>query len=492
MSGSTSVTVPGATGLVTVALGTGDVLHLASTIGALLSTIQGAGHLALTTASLSSIPPAPGVSSPTVTDLNITGAVSGGSATVPSGYSYVVDVNTLPSTLTASGGVLITGTAGGSFYVSGVDTVAATGGNNYIQDSGTYLISTGNGNETVNASGYGTVATDLGNSAIFLSGYNTALSIGQDTVVTGVGQSTVYSSGSNSDIVGGTAPGGLLYVSLTGAGSTVSTFDSDTSVTVAGSGDIVGGGIAASNFVVTGTADTIIGGSGPETVSATSSPVIFDGTGPLSFIGGAGTATIVGTPGGTEAITVGAGGVLFSANASNAGSINTSTITSGMGATTVFGAPDGVVNFVGSLGGGVFLAYGGNETLNAAGSSTSNLFSAGSLGGSASLVGGSGNDTILAGNGSTTMSGGAGSNAFAFFDGSTGGHDYITDFSSTDSLFLIGYASTQSAASLLSSATVGPTGVTLTLSDSTQITFTNLTSTTPLNNDILYAQKPQS
>ena len=50
MSGSSSVTVPGTTPgtPVTVALGTGDVLHLAQQISALLSSVQGAGTLLVT------------------------------------------------------------------------------------------------------------------------------------------------------------------------------------------------------------------------------------------------------------------------------------------------------------------------------------------------------------------------------------------------------------------------------------------------------------
>ena len=489
MSGSGSVTVPGATGVVTVTLGTGDVLHLASAIGALLATIQGAGNLSLTTASIGSIPPAPAVSAPTVTDLNIVGNVSGGAATIPSGYQYVVDVNTLPSTITSSGGVLITGTAGGSFNVTGVNTVAATGGNNSITAIGEYVVSTGDGNETVSATGYGTVATDLGHSLISVTGYNQVLSIGQDTVLAGVGLTTVSSSGSDSEIVGSSAAGALLYVSLTGSQSTVAPSDSDSSITVAGSSDLVFGGIAISDVIVSGTADTIVGGAGPVAVTTSTNPVIFGGTGPISFVGGAGTATIVGGSGGTETATVGSGGLLFSSNAANAAALNTATITGGAGTTTVFGASNGDVNFVGNQAGGIFVGFGGNETLNASGSSSFNIFSAG-VGGNVSLVGGSGDDTFFAGSGAATMSGGAGVNAFAFFDGSTGGHDYITDFTPTDSLYLIGYSSSQTAAGLLAAATVDSSGVTLTLSDTTKITFTNLTSASQLNGDILYGPKP--
>jgi Ca2+-binding RTX toxin-like protein len=106
------------------------------------------------------------------------------------------------------------------------------------------------------------------------------------------------------------------------------------------------------------------------------------------------------------------------------------------------------------------------------------------------MVGGSGADTLLAGAGADTMAGGAGSNIFAFFQGATSGHhDFITDFNANDSVYIIGYDSTQSASSLEKNATVGPGGVTLTLSDSTQITFSNLSSTNPLDGHILYGPK---
>ncbi len=103
------------------------------------------------------------------------------------------------------------------------------------------------------------------------------------------------------------------------------------------------------------------------------------------------------------------------------------------------------------------------------------------------MVGGSGADTFLAGAGADTMVGGAGSNVFAFFAAATNGNqNYITDFNANDSLYLIGYATTQSAAALLTNATT-TNGVTLTLSDSTKVTFTNLSSTTALNGHILYS-----
>jgi hypothetical protein len=104
------------------------------------------------------------------------------------------------------------------------------------------------------------------------------------------------------------------------------------------------------------------------------------------------------------------------------------------------------------------------------------------------MLGGSGNDTMVAGAGpgSTTMTGAGGSNAFVFFKQAAGGaKDMVTDFNSNDSVYIEGYGS-GSASALQAAATVGTGGVTLTLSDGTSVTFSNLTSASQLNGKIQY------
>ena len=105
------------------------------------------------------------------------------------------------------------------------------------------------------------------------------------------------------------------------------------------------------------------------------------------------------------------------------------------------------------------------------------------------MIGGSGNDTMVAGAGpgSSTMTGGGGSNVFAFFEQAAGAaKDVVTDFNSNDTIYIEGFAKTGSAAALLQNATVGAGGVTLTLSDGTSVTFSNLTSTASLVGKIQY------
>ena len=137
----------------------------------------------------------------------------------------------------------------------------------------------------------------------------------------------------------------------------------------------------------------------------------------------------------------------------------------------------------------MFAAGGGNETLIASGSS-SNFIAAGTdSSGTNTLVGGSGNDTFSAGAGTDTMTSGSGDNAFAFFAQSTDGKaDVVTNWTTNDSLLLIGYSPAGSASSVVQNATDTSGGLTMTLSDNTTITFSNLTTSTEseLNGHILY------
>ncbi len=107
------------------------------------------------------------------------------------------------------------------------------------------------------------------------------------------------------------------------------------------------------------------------------------------------------------------------------------------------------------------------------------------------LVAGSGNDTLIAGGalGSTTMTGElpVAQMRFVFPKQAVGeAADAINNFGPADSIYIEGYAASGSAATLLEAATVGPAGLTLTLSDSTTITFSNLTDRTVLDGKIQY------
>jgi Ca2+-binding RTX toxin-like protein len=250
-------------------------------------------------------------------------------------------------------------------------------------------------------------------------------------------------------------------------------------VLVAGSGnDSLFGGSFAS---------TVVGGAGAATVFAGSGPIrVINGTGPLTFVGGAGRATVTGGAG-AETLTAGAGGLVYvAAGAGRA------TIDSGTGSVTLFGASGAALNLTGNSGNPDYLVAGdGNETLNASASSSSNWLSVSttvSSAASVAMLGGSGNDTLISGSApvSTIMTGGNGADAFVFFKQLAGAaQDIVTDFNADDAVFIEGYGA-GSAAALQNAAIVGAGGLTLTLSDNTTITFTNLTNAQSLDGRIQY------
>src|ERR1700733_819757 len=97
-----AVTVPGAPGTpnITVSPGTGDDLQVAAQIGALLSNLQAAGDLTVTSVTGGAIPPAP--TTPGAHELIINDTTPGAAITIPAGYDYVVDIGAQGDTLTGS------------------------------------------------------------------------------------------------------------------------------------------------------------------------------------------------------------------------------------------------------------------------------------------------------------------------------------------------------------------------------------------------------
>jgi len=441
-----TTTVPGGPGgtPLTFTFGGSAGLTIAQQIANALAAASGAGKLSQTTVSASTgstlIPPpsvAGGTSDLIIESATVATTVTG-SSTVP-GSNIVTNNSTTPSTITAGPNVqLFTGTVGGVYTATGTGAeVGALGGNN-----------------TITASGPGET---IGGGA----GANLLIATGGDTVVSG----------------------GADTISLSGSGNLV--IEAEPSVT---------GGVSITD---SGSNDTIVGGANPTTVTATgtstvvgSGTQIYAGAGSLTFVGGVGTASILGGTG-SVSLTAGSGGIVFGANTDTVGA----TVNSGTGGATIFGAPGTSVNLTGSTGSAghpdFLIAASGNETLNASTSSSANFFAVGpgTLPGSVAMIGGSGNDTMVAGagTGSVTMTGGLGSNDFAFFKQAAGGaKDVVTDFNSSDAVFIEGYSPTVSAATLLQNATVGAGGVTLTLSDGTSVTFSNLTSTAALAGKIQY------
>ena len=412
--------------------------------------------------------------------------------------------NTLVATLGGSGNQVFAGATQAFVSVSGTSAGVFGGGTANgtltILDTGTLSTISQNADSVMSA----TVSGANGNAEIFGGGIGTTLNLqlagSVDGVLLGAGTSVVTMSGGNNFFYGqnGGSPGGSLSLDATGSSNLIALNNEATSnVTLGGSNSTVFGGAGTLNISISGSADTVYAGTGTgvTTVTTSSNPLVYAPVGhALQFIGGAGVPTLVGGAGGTMQVTVGSGGMILDA-ATN----GSSTITAGVGQVTVFGTGNSVTDLIGTASGGArFQAYGGNETLSGAGATSGNSFWASTItGANVDLIGGTGPDTMSGGAGNTTMTGGGGSDLFVAFAQNTsvagsGAHITITDFNSNDTVYLLNYDTTKSASYLLANAT-GPgvtgtgAGVTLTLSDNTTVTFTNLTSETPLYGKILYS-----
>lgn len=546
-----SVTLPGASGgIVTVQSGSGDHIFVAQIIAntILLASVEGGLNTPVSvTVDGSTVTAPPPTNGGKEDILYLTGS-GGGTFTIPTGYEFVVDLMTGPETIVGSNVEVISDdqSAGQVFSLSGASSIAAMAGT--IPLIGTANLASGNGNDTVSLTGAGTI--DGGAGANLLDAAPTAGGAGiriqsdgtGDTVnISGPGTATVLATGSGASItdtgfgtldaflegtsstltagtsatdvtisgagldnvvLGGTGP---LSVVDQGTGDTIAAINSfPANVTTSGSDAVVFGGSAAfnasvggtSNTVVAGTSstlvtlsgssnfffgesgtasvdagtstnDTIVGGSGPMTVSSGDAfgLVTFAESGDLTFLGGNGAVTIVGGSG-NESVSGGAGG------------------------TTLFGGAGSEITYTGSVGQLDFSAGAGNETLDASGSSTNNLF----WGGQApseddTLIGGTGNDTFVGGAGADSMVGNVDSRDwFVFIDGAGHGglsaNDTVTGFSSNSTVWLANYGPT-AAQDAINGATTDANGTTISLSDGTTILFTGVTSASQLQGHII-------
>jgi Ca2+-binding RTX toxin-like protein len=425
------------------------------------------------------------VPDPTIIDLANDGLTTNTDAvTVTSADSpYEVAMRAGSETVVGLGsGTIGGGTGANLINVSG----AGVGTNNLIISQGF--------NDVITA-GAGSVTVDATGARALIQGGSGSLTVDDtglaDSIYAAAGDAAVTTGGLDALVLGSS---GVLTVNAAGGvGDTVAfgpgggTFYSSTNsyqaLVYAGSGTSVS--VNASNT----TYDTIVGDTGALNVvagSATNLLVWGPISGPgMNFIGGSGgaggtAATVVGQSG-HDTIGAGTGPVV-----AWVGPNETLQASSGGGNMTLFGASNADINYTAASGSLLFVANSGNETLNAAGSSTNDIMWGGidSTAGN-SLVGGSGNDIMVAGTGSDTFNTGAGNNEFVFISsvlGSSASHDLITNFlGGNDSVVLSGGLSTVSA----SSGGIGPASfTTLTLSDNTQITFLGVSSASQLTGHI--------
>lgn len=402
-----------------------------------------------------------------------------GAYSVPSGYLVLNEAQaTVGGTVTgvavtinaAPGTIILTGNGGGLFTESGSGgaTIVASGGNNVISQtggnggSGTIFLAGGSGNDTISGDGAGTIASGSGTDSIFSNNnFDFISATGTDSIVFGGAATGTAASG--------TVPSAFADTVFAGAGVTVSIYGAVNGTPVFQS--TIAGGPQVGIAYLEGNA----GGKAITSVPTAS--------------GAAGTTPTVAAP---------SGGLVYQTNGASSSTVNA---TAGMA--TVYGSSGSSVNLLAGTSSPTnpdyAVAGGGNETLNATGSTSPVWLSVNTTvsgPSSVALVGGGGNDTLIAGSapGSVTMTGAGGSNAFVFFkQAAIGGPDVVTDFlGSTNSVFISGYGAVSGSASdnagnlLGSHSSVGSGGVTLTLNDGTQITFQGLTAASQLAGKIEY------
>lgn len=227
------------------------------------------------------------------------------------------------------------------------------------------------------------------------------------------------------------------------------------------------------NTVVLDTANaTVAGSAGPQVVLAGGANVTFKDDQPFASgsiaLGSGNDKVTLGARTGSFTIDVGNGNDTISAKGFGEHHIS---LGSGIDMVTVAGSS--------TVQGG-----GGKEKVVAQGSFGKLAFIGGS--GDASVTGSQrGINDFTAGTGNETLVGGAsnhlGQDTFTFIKGQAGGEDVIKNFSwANDRVYLHGYSLTE-VTNALSHQSVGATGVTITLSDHTEITFADVSTLKPSN-----------
>jgi Ca2+-binding RTX toxin-like protein len=370
--------------------------------------------------------------------------------------------NLVPSTVAGlTSQVFTIATAG---YV--VDTVGGSVVINVDSAGGDSIIVTANNpSTTVNAAG-------SDNLVVFIDGnntYNGANSTGGDTVVGGTGNDTITTGAGNTTVNAGTGYD-LIVLNDTGALATGS-FYNDGVFLDTGHATVVADGVA-DYVVATAAGQTIAGGAAQAATSNVTAVLLAGSTGDY-LIGGAGYMTVFDAAGDNK-ITDGTGGLTFIGGANVA-----DTITTGGSEALVFGGSGDDLTVLGS-GGALFSAGGGNETLNGAGA-TGNLTLYGASQANAgmavdSLVGGAGNDTLVAGSGMETLVGGAGANTFLIDAyGAQNASITIADFAGNDSVAFGHYSAADVAAAIQGGTQEGANFVITFATSNTTVTFDNAT-----------------
>lgn len=383
-------------------------------------------------------------------------------ASVPAGYSVVINAFTDgPATITGPAGGLsqsvLSGQGGLTYFLNGGSgTVLAGGGNNLIAPGPSPQV----------ASGGWTLIFDGGNNTVYGTGGpmfvsdGSAEAAGSNVIFLGSGPDTVQSWGND------------VIIGSPGAPAVVATYHAGT-VYYAGNG---------SNLLYNvGGRDTFVGSGGQDTVYAEVGGGLYYGNGPLTFVAAPGTdSTVLAGRGNAVAFCaanthnlffVGPAQLILDGGAGSQTVVGSAALTGNGPGALAFSEFGGSITLFGDTNNNFLMAGGGNVTLNAAGSTGSNVLYAGS--GNDCILAGAGNTWIVGGPGSDTLIGSAGTSAVVISAAfAAGGDELIANWNGNDQLFLSGYGG------------VGPNGLpagatlavvngsdVLTLVDGTRITF---------------------
>ncbi len=292
---------------------------------------------------------------------------------------------------------------------------------------------------------------------------------GSGTIVTGDGKNQIVETGSTKQSWNISLGGADDLVVINGGTNTVSAGSGSNTIQIAG-GDNIINSTGKDYIQALAGSDTIISGTG-------SVPYIVAGKADIDYIGGQSAATLLGGQG-SDTVFASAGGY-FKGGTGGHNDIQNNSGFVGGAPVTIVGGGNGDQLFASGSSFADLIAGSGNETLNAALSTANDLLHAGS--GKDQLTAGLGNDTLFAGSGKATMTGGPGSDTFVFQKG-LAGTVTILDFSGSegDTVNLEGYGANDAQKALKNAAVTGA-GTTLTLSDSTKITFVGVTDLTKSN-----------
>jgi hypothetical protein len=365
-------------------------------------------------------------------------------------YFYGLLYNAAPPQFALAGaGVVFNGTDAngdiGLWYTDGTNVgtheIDVASGSGTISPYATAITSI-DFNSTVTATAPGqTLQVESGNNLVYvLSGDTVAQTGGASTIISGAGAMTVNATAGSSvifDAVGGDliheAPVSEFVGGPDGAASTI--------VAAAGGADTI--------FAVTGIRyeggaggnSLFVGGAAQATLSGAANEVLFAGTG-----GG------VYTPGSGSFFMFGGGGA--------------DTVASGAGSIDVWGNSNERLTVTDTVPGGTFVAFGNNDSMNAAASGGGNTFilvsealpvADGTFAGTTTLVGSS-----------------AGGDTFAIFsEGSAPpAHGIVIDnWQASDILYLGNYGDGDIATANAALAAAASSGVSFTLSDQTTVTL---------------------